>query len=49
MEPWHLVLLFKPIGLLIAVALLYYCVRRPLQKHMKDGKLKRLLLYRLND
>lgn len=37
----------RPFFLLGLMLVLGYCVRRPIEKHMKDGRLKRLLLRRI--
>lgn len=48
MEPWQTAVLIKPFALLILFALLFVFVRWPIQKYMPEGKLKRLLLRRIN-
>lgn len=49
MEPWQIAILLKPLAALI----LFGCIALPgrilVQKYMKDGKLKRLLLTRIHD
>lgn len=49
MENWQLALLLKP----LAAVILFGCVALPgrfiVQKYMKDGKLKRLLLLRISN
>jgi hypothetical protein len=48
MEPWVIAILLKPFGALI----LFGCIALPgkllVQRYMKDGKLKRLLLTRID-
>lgn len=47
MEPWAIALFVKPFALLLLFLLVLYPARRAVEKLMKDGKLKRLLLLRL--
>lgn len=48
MEPFQWALILKPIVLFILCIVVLYPVRRWLTRRMKDGKLKRLLLRRIN-
>jgi hypothetical protein len=43
-----LTMIFKPIGLTILFLLVLRPIRLLVERRLKDGKLKRLLLYRLN-
>lgn len=49
MEPWVIALLVKPFLLLI----LFGCIALPgriaVQRYMREGKIKRLLLYRIHN
>jgi len=47
MEPWVLALLLKPFVLLVLAVCILIPVRVLLSRKMKDGKLKRFLLWRL--
>lgn len=47
MTPWLLALLLKPLILLVLGVFVLYPARMLVQKKMKDGKLKRLLLTRV--
>jgi hypothetical protein len=46
MEPWAIALLVKPFVLLVLFVAVLYPARRAVERYMKDGKLKRLLLFR---
>lgn len=47
-EAWQIAIVAKPFVLLaLAVTVLYPC-RRACEKYMRDGKIKRLLLRRVN-
>jgi hypothetical protein len=47
MEPWAIALLLKPLYLLVLFVLVLYPARWAVQKYMRDGRLKRLLLWRV--
>jgi uncharacterized protein YneF (UPF0154 family) len=47
MEPWAIALFVKPLALLVLFVLVLYPARRAVQRYMKDGPLKRLLLRRV--
>ena len=48
MEPWQIALIIKPFAIVLIIWLFLAPIRRLFQKHMKDSKLKRLLLRRLD-
>lgn len=43
-----LALVIKPFVLVVVFVFLAVCIRRPIQRHMKEGKLKRFLLKKIN-
>ena len=43
-----LTMILRPFVAFVVLFVLAVCVRWPLQKFMKDGKLKRFLLYKIN-
>jgi len=47
-EVFALAMVIRPVMLVVVVLLTAYCVRRPLQKYMKEGRLKRILLKKIN-
>jgi hypothetical protein len=48
MEPSQIALVLKPLAFFILAALVLYPIRRAVIKWWPDGKLKRLLLRRIN-
>ena len=48
MEPWMLALILKPFALLFLFAFICMPGRLLVQRFMKDGRLKRLLLKRIS-
>lgn len=42
------VVLLRPLLALVLALVILYPIRRLVEKYMKDGKLKRLLLFRIN-
>lgn len=47
-HPWIWAVAARPFVMFILALLVLWPARRAVQKHMKDGKLKRLLLRRIN-
>lgn len=41
-------MLVKPLAVFVLFLLLAICVRLPIQRYMRDGKLKRFLLHKVN-
>jgi hypothetical protein len=48
MEPWAIAVLVKPLALLVLFVLVLYPARWAVQRYMRDGWLKRLLLRRVS-
>lgn len=48
MADWQIALLIKPFVLFVLCVLVLYPARRYVERKMKDGRLKRLLLLRLS-
>lgn len=48
MSEWMLAVLLRPFMLFVLAVFVLYPARMAVQKHMRDGKLKRLLLKRVN-
>jgi hypothetical protein len=49
MEPWVIALILKPLGVLFLFGCCALPFRFVVQKHMRDGRLKKLLLLRIHD
>lgn len=49
MDPWVIAVFLKPFALLVLAVLVLIPARLACQKWLKDGKLKRLLLWRIPD
>jgi hypothetical protein len=47
MEPWAIAVLVKPLVLLVLFVVVLYPARWAVQRYLKDGRLKRLLLTRV--
>jgi hypothetical protein len=47
MASWLLALLLRPLVLFILLVCITSPIKRAMQRHMRDGRLKRLLLLRL--
>ena len=47
-EPWQIAIVAKPFVLLVLAVTVLYPARLACERGMKDGKLKRLLLRRIN-
>lgn len=48
MEPWQIAIVIKPLAFFLLAAVILYPARRAVMRWMPDGKLKRLLLRRVN-
>lgn len=48
MSEWAIALFLKPFIFLVLFVVVLYPARRAVEKYMKDGKVKRLLLRRLS-
>ena len=44
MSEWIIAAIIRPVVVVAGILLLFYCVRRPIERRMKDGALKRFLL-----
>lgn len=47
-EPWQIAIVAKPFVLLVLAVTVLYPARIACERRMKDGRLKRLLLRRIN-
>lgn len=45
---WSLAIILRPLFLLVVVGLILVPARLAVQRHMRDGRLKRFLLFRLS-
>ena len=48
MEPWAIALLLKPLVLLVLAVLVFYPAKLAVKKWLPEGKLRSLLLRRIN-
>lgn len=49
METWHWALILKPLVFFIFAGLVLYPIRRAAMRWLPEGKLKRLLLFRVSE
>jgi len=48
MEPWQIAVLVKPFVMLVLAALVLYPCRKLTERYFPEGRIKRLLLRRIN-
>lgn len=48
MKTWQIAILVKPFATFVLAACVLYPCRKAVERYMRDGKLKRLLLRRVN-